>query len=101
MATIHDAQTAGMTAGMTTGSRREVPAEYARQEPLRDAWLDAYDAMAQALRGCVPAPRTASKSPRISRPTTKIVKAKTPEPPPPPARRMMMAILDEHERAQF
>ncbi len=101
--TIHDAQTAGMMAGMTSGSRREVPAEYAYQEHLRDAWLNAYDTMAQALRSYEPAPPDAQKEPKRRRPAT--VRVKLPEaqaePPPPPAKTTMSAILERQLAEQY
>ncbi len=98
--TIHDAQTAGMMAGMTTGSRREVPAQFAHDERLRDTWLNAYDTMAQALRSYEPAPPDAPKEQKRIRPAkNKAGKAVIMAPKPVPQQtaflRPMSSILEE------
>lgn len=66
---VIEARMSGMRAAMPTASAREVPEPFKGVPHLEAAWLDAYDGMAQALRGCVPAehrkrPRDEQKAPK-------------------------------------
>lgn len=96
MASLFQAEAAGMADGLTHNAPRQVPAQFSAPA-LADAYLEAYDRMRQSLRGCVPAP-SQERLPKIKPPAAagKPRKAKT-EPAPASVERHkppMEAVLD-------
>ena len=85
MATLFQAEAAGMADGLTQDAPRTVPPQFTG--PAADAYLEAYDRMRQSLRGCVPAPPQERLPPKIKPPAAprKTARVKpTPEPKPAP-----------------
>ena len=76
MASIFQAEAAGMADGMTQNAPRAVPPQFTAPA-LAEAYLEAFDRMRQSLRGCVPAPPQERLPPKIKPPATeKPAKAK-------------------------
>lgn len=96
MASLFQAESAGMADGLTHNAPRTVPPQFSRPA-LADAYLEAYDRMRQSLRGCVPAPPQ-ERLPKIRQPAAaKPARVKpTPAPKPAPARALppMEAALE-------
>lgn len=67
MATLFQAEAAGMADGLTQNAPRAVPPQFSAPA-LADAYLEAYDRMRQSLRGCVPAPPQERLPPKIKPP---------------------------------
>lgn len=76
MASLFNAEAAGMADGLTQNAPRTVPPQFTG--PAADAYLEAFDRMRQSLRGCVPAPPQ-ERLPKIKPPAAeKPAKAKRP-----------------------
>lgn len=67
MASLFQAETAGMADGLTHNAPRQVPPQFSAPA-LADAYLEAFDRMRQSLRGCVPAPPQERLLPKIKPP---------------------------------
>lgn len=95
---LADARISGLRAAMEPADPREVPAQFARNEALAAAWLEAYDGIAVSMLnqryGVMEAPTSADKPKRAPRQKALKTTAEAPKPQKATARPTMMAILE-------
>jgi hypothetical protein len=101
--TLADARISGLRAAMEPADPREVPAQFARNETLAAAWLEAYDGIAVSMLnqryGVMEAPAKAERSTDAGerKPRQKALKTAATAPSAPKPKPTMKAIVDALE----